>query len=138
MCTTAGNRLHNDVFNSVMKADMNFFETTPTGRILNRFSKDMDIIDKLLPFTLEQFLQVLWTVVSIFIIIGVALPIFLVSLLPCLALFVGFGWYFRNSSVQLKRIDGVARSPLFAYISETINGSTVVKVRNIKGRDERV
>ena len=48
-------RLHDDVFSAVLHASLQWFEKTPAGRIANRFSKDMDAVDKLLPFSVSLF-----------------------------------------------------------------------------------
>lgn len=57
-CTKASTTLHNNMFASITRAYMRFFDTNPTGRIINRFSKDIGNIDELLPNALLDCIQV--------------------------------------------------------------------------------
>ncbi|VDK77147.1 unnamed protein product [Litomosoides sigmodontis] len=118
----AASQLHNRMFDSVMRGTVRFFDTTPTGRILNRFSKDMDEIDVKLPFTAEVFLQNSLTCVGFLIMIAWVFPSFL---FPCTFLFCIFTVFmlcFRAGITSLKRFENVSRSPLFDHISASMEG----------------
>ena len=71
-----------------MHSPMSFFETTPQGRIMNRFSKDISGIDDVVPQTLMMFLRTFFSVIGAIFTITYATPIFLVVILPLLALYV--------------------------------------------------
>ena len=61
---------------------MQFFDTTPLGRILNRFSKDMYTVDGMIPTTLEQFMVASLIVAMTVVVIMFAVPIFGVVIIP--------------------------------------------------------
>ncbi|CAG9533665.1 unnamed protein product [Cercopithifilaria johnstoni] len=118
----AASQLHNQMFDSVIRGTVRFFDTTPSGRILNRFSKDMDEIDVKLPFTAEVFLQNSLMCVGFLIMIAWVFPSFL---LPCIFLFCIFTIFvlcFRAGITSLKRFENISRSPLFDHISESMEG----------------
>ncbi|KAG8247449.1 Canalicular multispecific organic anion transporter 1 [Homalodisca vitripennis] len=58
-CLFAAAWLHNTMLQRVLRAPMSYFDTTPLGRIINRFSKDIDICDTMLSFNLSAFLGLL-------------------------------------------------------------------------------
>lgn len=58
VCMLASKNLHNDMFSNIICAPMRFFYTNPSGRILNRFSKDMGSVDEMLPSTMIDCFQV--------------------------------------------------------------------------------
>jgi len=68
----ASKTLHNNMLDNIVRSPMQFFDTTPLGRILNRFSKDIDMIDEAIPRSIRSFLMTLLTVFST---IAIATPI---------------------------------------------------------------
>uniref|UniRef100_A0A8R1TR26 Uncharacterized protein n=1 Tax=Onchocerca volvulus TaxID=6282 RepID=A0A8R1TR26_ONCVO len=118
----AASQLHNRMFDSVIHGIVHFFDITPSGRILNRFSKDMDEIDVKLPFTAEVFLQNSLTCMGYLIMIAWVFPSFL---LFCIFLFCVFAisiLCFRAGITSFKRFENVSRSPLFDHISASMEG----------------
>lgn len=130
----AATRLHNDVFWKVTRAPTSFFDTTPTGRILNRFSKDQDQIDDLLPDSLLQTLQYVLLVLSTLILISIVLPWFSLCLIPFFILFWVIGNYYRKSARDLKRLDGITRSPIVEHLSATLQGLSIIRAYNAEKR----
>ncbi|XP_015764594.1 PREDICTED: multidrug resistance-associated protein 1-like, partial [Acropora digitifera] len=84
----ASRKLHHKMLVNIMHSPMSFFETTPQGRIMNRFSKDISGIDDVVPQTLMVFLRTFFSVIGAMFTISYATPIFLVVILPLLALYV--------------------------------------------------
>ena len=80
--------LHEKLLVNVMHLALAFFEVTPTGRILNRFSKDVDMVDSVIPMVLQQFLGSGFNVIGVIFIISFATPLFLVVLLPLGLLYI--------------------------------------------------
>ena len=78
----ASRNLHKHMLINIMHSGMEFFETTPLGRIVNRFSKDMLVIDDVIPMSLMEFLETLFNVVGTFSAISFATPIFLSVIAP--------------------------------------------------------
>ena len=74
--------LHHKMLINVLRGPMSFFDTTPVGRIVNRFSQDVNAVDAELPNKIENFLDCLFNVLATFIVISYSTPIFLTVLLP--------------------------------------------------------
>ena len=88
-CLNASSALHGQLLRSMLRAPMSFFDTTPLGRILNRFSKDMDTIDVKMPDSILFFLTTFTSVFTTLIIISYSSPLFLIAALP-----IGLIYYF--------------------------------------------
>ena len=84
----ASRNLHTHLLENVMHSSMSFFETTPLGRIVNRFSKDMDVIDDIIPKSITMFLRTFLTVVGTVAVISYATPIFLSAIVPLVFVYV--------------------------------------------------
>ena len=123
----ASSSLHKNVLTSVLRAPMSFFDTTPTGRILSRFSKDMFSIDTELTDYFDFFI---WgsmiTLVSLGT-ISYATPLFAATVLPLLVVYFKILNYFRDVSRETKRLDSVSRSPVYSQFSETLGGLATIR-----------
>jgi len=119
--------MHNSLVCCVMRAPMSFFDTTPTGRIINRFSKDMDQIDTSLQRSVPLFVQLLLQVIGVAITVILLVPIFLLAVLPLMFLYHWIQKYFRPVARGLQRLENVSRSPIFSGFSEALTGVTTVR-----------
>ncbi|CAJ0582938.1 unnamed protein product, partial [Mesorhabditis spiculigera] len=122
----AATQLHNNMFNSLMHACTQFFDSNPTGRILNRFAKDMDEIDVKLPFTIEVFLQNMITCIGYLLVIAWVFPYFLLAAVPLFGVFLIFVLCFKAGIRSLKRSENISRSPLYDHISASLEGIPVI------------
>jgi ABC-type multidrug transport system fused ATPase/permease subunit len=101
---------------------MQFFDTTPIGQILNRFSKDVDEIDTRIPFYLEALVMYLSLILITLILITVVFYWFIIPLFIFLALYILLTSFFRRSARELKRLDNISRSPVFSHLSASVQG----------------
>ena len=107
---------------------MSFFDTTPAGRIMNRFTKDLDIIDFMLPIMFRGFLMLLGQIVVVFVVIGYSIPQFLFVFVPVLVFFLLVMFAILPTSRQLRRLDSITRSPVFSHVAETIQGTLILRI----------
>ncbi|CAG7834454.1 unnamed protein product, partial [Allacma fusca] len=118
---------HSKMLKRVLKAPMSFFDTTPSGRILNRFAKDVDVLDNSLSLILRNFLRIVVNVLGTLFIIVYNLPIFAVVVVPLAILYYLVQKFYIPTSRQVKRLESVTRSPIYSNFSETINGASTVR-----------
>lgn len=126
--------LHDAMSKAVMKAPVLFFDTNPAGRILNRFSRDVGVMDDLLPLVFLDAVQLMLFCAGAVILPSVLNPWVLVAALPMALLFFLIGKYYLKTSRQLRRLEAMNRSPLFSHFSDTLEG--LVTIRNHSMEDE--
>ncbi|XP_071042907.1 ATP-binding cassette sub-family C member 2 isoform X3 [Parasteatoda tepidariorum] len=102
-CLRASTILHNDILNHIMHASMSFFDTTPLGRLLNRFSKDIDTADVTIRFNIRMLLIMSSRTLGAVIIICLETPIFIVAAIPLGILYYFLQKFYIPTSRQLKR-----------------------------------
>ncbi|XP_072021809.1 ATP-binding cassette sub-family C member 5-like [Amphiura filiformis] len=122
----ATTHLHDEVFNKVVSCPMSFFEYTPSGRILNRFSKDMDEVDARLPFHLDSWIQNMLRMLFIIGLIAVVFPWILIAVVLLVSLFVILIALFNSTITHIKRVDNISRSPWFAHLMTTVQSFSTV------------
>ena len=106
-------------------------DTTPIGRILNRFSKDIDSADMYLIFNLRMTISQFFRTLVSFTMISLETPIILVAIFPLILIYYLFQRIYISTSRQLKRIDSTSRSPIYNHFSETVNGLTSVRAYGV-------
>ncbi|KAH9423986.1 Canalicular multispecific organic anion transporter 1 [Dermatophagoides pteronyssinus] len=130
----ASRTLHQRLLDSIIHAPMHFFDTTPLGRIMNRFSKDIDVLDNYIQFIMRLVLNNTLQVMVTLVIISIKTPIFLAFVLPFMVLYFFIQRFYVATSRQLKRIESVSRSPIFTHFSETIQGVNTIKAYDATDR----
>ncbi|KZT00765.1 ABC protein [Laetiporus sulphureus 93-53] len=119
--------LHHSAIRSIFYAPMSYFDTTPTGRILGIFGKDIENIDNQLPVSMRLFVLTIANVVGSVIIITVLEYYFIIAIA-----IIAFGYnylskFYRSSSTELKRIDAMLRSILYAHFAESLSGLPTIR-----------
>ncbi|XP_072177741.1 ATP-binding cassette sub-family C member 9-like [Diadema setosum] len=123
----ASKNLHFDMLDNIIKAPMRFFDTTPTGRVLNRFSSDTQLIDQRLIQNLRMFLNLGSMVLAVFAVIISVEVFFIFFIIPVGIVFFILAVYYVTTSRELQRCESVTRSPVFAHFSETLNGLPTIR-----------
>lgn len=114
----ASETLHKNLLNSILRAPQSFFDTTPLGRIISRFSKDLYQIDLELVDYLDFFL---FSTLNVLLALGTILfvtPWFGVAIVPLGFVYFRILNYFREVARETKRLDSIARSPVYSLFSE--------------------
>lgn len=150
----AARRLHDSMLNAILRAPMVFFHTNPIGRVINRFAKDLGDIDRNVAGLVNGFLTQLWQLLSTFVLIGIVSTVSLWAIMPLLILFyaaylyyqVGFSLsvtpslfqnlylldidplsQWQSTSREVKRLDSITRSPVYAQFGEALNGLSSIR-----------
>jgi len=138
---TAARKLHLKLFHSIVAARMRFFDETPHGRILQRFQKDTDVLDNLVPQTLSTVAQFVIQLSCILLIMSYVQPVLTPFFFPIGALYWTVQRFFRASYREIKRLDAVLASPVYAHFSESLDGLTTVRAfgrqKDFKGENMR-
>ncbi|KAF9170116.1 Multidrug resistance-associated protein 1 [Mortierella sp. AD010] len=131
ICGLQGARtLYIRLLERVLRMPMSFFDTTPMGRIINRFSTDVAAIDSQIPQSLPGLLSFASTTLSIILVISYSTPIFLIAVPPLgLGFFVIQNYYVKTSG-QLKRLQSVSKSPLYQHFSESLAGVSTIRCQS--------
>lgn len=115
------------MFHAVMRAPLGYFERTPVGVILNRFSRDVQVIDEVLVRVISGFFRTLIVVISIVFVIGGALPPFLLMIIPLSIFYQWIMKLYLSTSREIKRLDAVSRSPIFSWFQESLGGLPTIR-----------
>ncbi|XP_039892470.1 ATP-binding cassette sub-family C member 3 isoform X1 [Simochromis diagramma] len=118
---------HRNLLQGVLRAPQGFFESTPTGRLLNRFSKDVDAIDSQIPDNIDIWMRTFWYTLNVLLICCALTPMFLIVIAPLMVFYWWVQRFYVATSRQLKRLESVSRSPIYSHFSETITGCSVIR-----------
>ncbi|RKF62208.1 Metal resistance protein YCF1 [Erysiphe neolycopersici] len=139
----ASRKLHEMMAYAIFRSPMSFFETTPAGRILNRFSSDIYRVDEVLARTFNMLFVNTARSLFTLVVISSGTPAFIAVIIPMAALYYWIQRYYLRTSRELKRLDSVSRSPIYAHFQESLSGISTIRAygqqqRFIKENEVRV
>ncbi|KAF9417724.1 hypothetical protein BGZ94_009882 [Podila epigama] len=130
--------LHDQAFLSVLRAPMSFFDTTPLGRILNRFSKDLSTIDNTVMSSINSLLIAIAGILSMFILSAVLLPLTAPVVILIVVGYYYVAQFYMATAREFKRLDSNLRSHVFSYFSETLAGIVTLKAYGAHGIENSI
>ena len=129
---SGGSRAAKNVFQAmllrVLKAPMQFFEVTPMGRLLNRFTYDVEIVDFVLSQSMSLLLVASASYVSGILVMIVILPFTALAVIPVTIIYTRLLWYYRRIGTDLQRLDAMARSPIQSLMTEALDGASTIRI----------
>eukprot|EP01038_Epipyxis_sp_PR26KG_P009307 gene9307-12539_t len=121
-------KLHHDVLSRVMGAPVAFFDVTPIGRIINRFSSDMSTVDEVISQTISQVSNSFFSCLGALAGIAIATNgVFIAVLFPLAWIYNSIQKMFRKTNTAIARIESISRSPIYAQFSEALSGLNTIR-----------
>ncbi|KAL3882083.1 hypothetical protein ACJMK2_028455 [Sinanodonta woodiana] len=124
--------LHQKMLTNVLRCPMEFFDRTPVGRVVNRFAKDIDDIDKEIPWRFESWLECVYWCIGAVIVISYNTPMYLAVIFPLGCLYFLAQRFYINTSRQLRRLQSNTRSLIISLFSETISGAVTIRAFGVQ------
>lgn len=124
---TVSKRLHEQMLSAVLRAPMALLNTMKTGRIMNRFTKDMATIDDMLPLVLFDLIQLSLIVTGAIFTVSIIRPYIFIAAIPLAVIFVVLRKYFLRTGQQLKLLEAEARSPIFSHLIISLRGLWTIR-----------
>ncbi|MFM8472134.1 MAG: ABC transporter transmembrane domain-containing protein [Candidatus Kapaibacterium sp.] len=125
--TLAGREIHNRTLHAVVSAPIRFFDTTPMGRILNRFAHDLAGVDDELSWNFESAVRSFSHMLGTLTLIIIVAPMVIIAAVPAMAVFYRLQRDYRRSAREAKRLTSISRSPRYAHFKETLLGLPVIR-----------
>ncbi|KAF9384340.1 hypothetical protein CPB97_005742 [Podila verticillata] len=124
--------LHNQLLHKITRAKIRFFDTTPLGRIVNRFSADMSDVDEKMSGSVAGIFICICSVIGILTVISFNMPVFLLPGLLIVGVFVVIGTFYVPISRDLKRLNANSYSPILNHFNETLTGQATVRAYGLE------
>ena len=123
----ASRRLHDAAFARVLRAPLSFFDSNPAGRILNRFSRDVGLMDDIFPWTAFDFANSLFAVFAVLALVASVVPWVLLAIAPLAVMFYFLRRHYLLTARVVKRLESVSRSPVYSILTECLGGLPVIR-----------
>lgn len=121
-------RLFVSMLKRVLYAPMSYFDTTPVGRIMNRFTYDTETLDVTLVMNMTMLMTSLGWIFTGIILQSIILPWQLLVVFFIVVVYWVLLLHYRKSAVDLQRLDATSRSPVQAQLAEAIDGTSTMRV----------
>ncbi|KAJ1986256.1 hypothetical protein EDC05_006361, partial [Coemansia umbellata] len=129
---TASKSVHKQLLASVLHATPRFFDTTPIGRIINRFSSDLQVINRGAINTLISWFAKVASLITVFVVISSVIPMFISVAVVIMIVYAGVGYYYLSTLRELKRLQANSAAPVISLFSEMVNGISTIRAFNAK------
>jgi ABC-type multidrug transport system fused ATPase/permease subunit len=123
----AGRELHVGMTKAIARAPTSWFDVTPIGRVITRFSKDIDFIDIQLPQLVEQSINFFFILAGVIASIAVGTPFVLILFAVAAIAFTALTLHYRKTSIQVQRLEALSRAPIFSHFTETLEGAVTIR-----------
>uniref|UniRef100_A0A669EIC6 Multidrug resistance-associated protein 4 n=1 Tax=Oreochromis niloticus TaxID=8128 RepID=A0A669EIC6_ORENI len=130
--------LHNRMFSAILQTPVRFFDINPIGRVLNRFSKDIGLLDSNMPVTFADFVQIFLQILGVIAVAASVIPWILIPVVPLLLIFLYLRRYFLRTSRNVKRLESTTRSPVFSHLSSSLQGLWTIRAFGEEERFQKV
>nr|QBP17584.1 ABCC1-X8-like protein [Brachionus rotundiformis]QNH67883.1 ATP-binding cassette transporter subfamily C member 1 X8 [Brachionus rotundiformis] len=134
MYIRAARLYHTKLLSTILRSTLHFFESTPAGRIINRFSRDIESLETSIPDSFKICAFCVSNIIHTLIILAYTTPISLLLILPASVVYIFIQRYYVSSARQLARLDSSTKSPIFSFFSETLAGVSTIRAFNSKNR----
>ncbi|CAH1105172.1 unnamed protein product [Psylliodes chrysocephalus] len=126
--------LHQKLLFGIFRSPMNFFDTVPLGRILARFSKDIEVVDEKLRWYISDGMLCFSQVVGTLVVISYTTPLFIAVIIPLCIIYYFVQRFYVATSRQVKRLESVSRSPIYSHFGESVSGAHAIRAYNQQDR----
>ncbi|KAH3669245.1 hypothetical protein OGAPHI_001366 [Ogataea philodendri] len=133
-CNKAANQFNTSAFQNLLHAPMSFIDTTPMGRVLNRFTKDSDVLDNEIQSQFRMFIQEFSVVVGTLILCIIYLPWFAIAIPVMIVAYYLIANFYLASSREIKRLEAVKRSEVYSHFNEALSGLDTIKAHSSSER----
>lgn len=123
----ASRNLHKYIFSRLIQATMRFYNTNPSGRILNRFSKDLGTVDEYLPSVIIDVIEIFLLLVGAITLSSIVEPLLLVPAGILMVFFYLLKIVYSETSRSVKRVEAITKSPMLSHLTASINGLSTVR-----------
>ena len=96
-------------------------------RIVNRFAKELDLVDQLLPIQLLSYIVILINMLGIFASLALGSPYMLIAVAAVIVGYIFFQTYYRKTYIELQRLEALSRAPIFSQLGETLRGAATIR-----------
>lgn len=125
--------MHKKALWAVLRAPMSWLDTTPGGRIINRFSSDMSKIDLDLQGSMQNLLRAVCDLVASILVAGTVLPVIFLVFVPILLAYYRIQKVYRKAGREVQRLASKSRSPIYQGVDEAIVGVTTIRAYDKQG-----
>ncbi|GME85759.1 unnamed protein product [Ambrosiozyma monospora] len=123
----ASGKMFEDLLARILGANLRFFDSTPVGRLTNRFSKDIGSLDDEISYQFNFFFSLVFNAVTVILVICVITPSFILFSVLIAAAYYAIGTFYLTLSRDLKRFSSIAKSPIYQHFTETLTGITTIR-----------